>query len=176
MFMIRKFHPRLKEILRNEEKKIVQLGNEKQMKEMWDASNPDTPHKMRSDSIDIDYPIDNWFGAIVNENGKARLVSVVGNSVERGKEGKSFAYFGGGKTHPDYRGSGIFREVRDKALVPIRGMPRIAGFTGMRKVSGITLDTPETHEVIPDDVLDSFRERYENSVWGISKWMKQLRK
>ena len=34
MFMIRKFHPRLKEILRNEEKKIVQLGNEKQMKEV----------------------------------------------------------------------------------------------------------------------------------------------
>jgi len=180
--MIRKFHPRLKEMLKDGDKKIVQLGSEQQMKEMWDASNPDIPHEMRSTAIDIDYPIDNWFGAVVNENGKARLVSVVGNSIETGKEGKPYAYFGGAKTHPDYRKGGnknvkggLFREVRDKALDPIRGMPRIAGFTGIRRASGINLDTPEKHEVIPDEVLDSFRQRYENSVWGISKWMEQLR-
>lgn len=184
--LIKKFHPKLRQILQDDKLKIIQVGNEQDMKELWDASNPDMPHEMRS-SNEWKYPIENWFGAIVNDNGKARLVTVVGNAVRTGKEKKPYAYFGGAKTHPDYRkGSkknpkgGIFREVRDKALEPIKGMPRIAGFSTMRTKSGLTLDKPKTHEVIPDDVLMFMNERITHldnvDDWGISKWMLQLRK
>ena len=45
--MIKKFHPRLKELSQGKDRVSVQIGDEKQMKELWDVSNPDMPHKMR---------------------------------------------------------------------------------------------------------------------------------
>ena len=36
-----KFHPRLRELSGGQKLNVIQLGNEQQMKEMWDASNPD---------------------------------------------------------------------------------------------------------------------------------------
>ena len=81
----------------------VQIGSEEDMKELWDASNPDMQHEMRSNDK-WKYPVENWFGAIVREGDKSRLVSVIGHAVREGKEGKPYAYFGGAKPHPDYRG------------------------------------------------------------------------
>ena len=112
IYLIKKFHPRLKQILQDRDKVAIQLGSEEDMKELWDASNPDMPHKLRNNS----YPIDNWFGVIVNENGKARLVSVTGHAIRTGKEGKPFAYIGGNKTHPNYQGRRLMSEIRNKNL------------------------------------------------------------
>ena len=72
------------------------------------------------------------------------------------------------------------RGIREKALEGIRGMPRIAGFSTMRQKSGLTLDKPETDEVIPDDVLAFMNERIKHlenvDDWGVSKWMQVLRR
>ena len=110
----------------------IQLGDEAQMKELWDASNPDMPYEMRPD--EWKYPIDDWYGTLVNydENkekypdGKIRLVSITGNAVRTGKEGKPYAFYGGTKTHPDYRRQGLMRGARKKALELIRNMPKVA--------------------------------------------------
>ena len=177
--VVRKFHPRLRELSQGKDENAVQIGSEEQMKELWDASNPDVPHEMRSND-EWKYPVENWFGMVVREGEKSRLVTVVGNAVRTGNEGQPYAYFGGAKTHTDYRGKGLMREVREKALDPIRGMPRIAGFTTMRQKSGLTLDKPETHEIIPDDVLAFMNERIKHldnvDDWGVAKWMQILRK
>ena len=44
------------------------------MKELWDASNPDMPHELRSEN-EWKYPIEDWYGTIVNydENGKLKI-------------------------------------------------------------------------------------------------------
>ena len=46
--MIRKFHPDLRELSQGKDENTVQIGDEERMKELWDASNPDMPHEMRS--------------------------------------------------------------------------------------------------------------------------------
>ena len=177
--MIRKFHPDLRALSQGKDAITVQIGDEAQMKELWDASNPDMPHEMRSNDR-WKYPVESWFGHIRREGKKSRLVSVVGNAVRTGKDGQPYAYFGGAKTHPDYRGGGVFREVRAKALEPIEGMPRIAGFSTMRTKSGLQLDKPETHEIIPDDVLAFMNERIKHlddvDDWGVSKWFAMLKR
>ena len=136
---------------------VKEIGDEQTMKIMWDNK--------------WNYPIENWYGAFVNENGKERLVTVVGNSVRTGKEGKQYAYVGGGKTHPDYRGEDLFRLVREKAVAPVLSLPRMAGFSNMRKKKGLEITRPQSHAVIPDDVLRFMEERMEhlpNVVdWGI---------
>ena len=48
IYLIKKFHPKLRQILQDDKLKIIQVGNEQDMKELWDASNPDMPHEMRS--------------------------------------------------------------------------------------------------------------------------------
>ncbi len=183
--MIRKFHPDLRELSQGKDENIVQIGDEAQMKELWDASNPDVPHEMRSNNEWV-YPVENWFGTILREGKKSRLVSVIGHSVRTGKEGQSYAMFGGAKTHSDYsKGSlkrpdgGLMRNTAGKALEQIEGMPRIAGYSVERKKSGLAIDRPETHEVIPDDVLEFFRERINHlpkvNDWGIAKWFTMLK-
>jgi len=189
--LIRKFHPRLRDLSQGQEQVDVQIGSEEDMKELWDASNPDMEHEMRSED-EWKYPVENWFGTIVQETKegdkdkegdkepKSRLVSVVGHAVREGKENQPYAYFGGAKTHPDYRGKGLMRGIREKALQGISGMPRIAGFSTMRRKSGLTLDKPETHEIIPDDVLAFMNERIKHlenvDDWGVAKWMQVLRR
>jgi len=174
--MIKKFHPRLKELSQGKDRVSVQIGDEKQMKELWDVSNPDMPHKMR----DRGYPIDNWFGAIVNENGKSRLVSVTGHAVRSGKEGKQFAYVGGNKTHPDYRGKGLISEIRNKNLNLIRGIPKVASYTtqGRKRFKSPMVDEPEEHEVIPDKVIQEMKRRVEeipmSDTWGVFKSWKDI--
>ena len=87
-----KFHDRLKELLANKEEVIIDLGpSESKVQEMWNASNPDQPYIMRNvkNERTKNYPVDNWYGVIINENGKARLVAISGFAVRQGKEGKS---------------------------------------------------------------------------------------
>jgi hypothetical protein len=178
--VVLKFSPELRRLAGDEDKTVIQLGDETQMKEMWDASNPDMPHEMRSEN-QWSYPIEDWYGTIVDENGKKRLAAVVGNAVRTGKEEKQYAFFGGAKTHPDYRGKGLMRETREKALSPISELPRIAGFSSMRSKKGLKLEKPTTHEVIPDEVLQLMNERIKHleniNDWGISKsWFNILKR
>ncbi len=166
-------------MLQDKERVSVQLGSEKDTKELWDASNPDMPHEMRSS----DYPIDNWFGMIVNENDKARLVSVTGHAVRTGKEGNSFAYVGGTKTHPDYRGKGLISEIRNKNLERLSGIDKIATYTkeGKKRFKKPMVSEPKEHPVIPDKVIEEMSRRVQElpntDTWGVFKgWMGILRR
>tara|TARA_R110002167_G_scaffold366003_1_gene592591 strand:- start:139 stop:672 length:534 start_codon:yes stop_codon:yes gene_type:complete len=174
--MITKFNPRLKELLQDEDKKIVQLGSEEDMKELWDVSNPDMIHPLRDDG----YPIDNWFGAVVNENGKARLVSVTGHATRTGKEGNSFAYIGGNKTHPDWGNKGLMTEVRNKNKEAISNIPKIATYTseGKKRFKKPMVSEPQKHEVIPDNVIQEMQRRVREvpaaDTWGVFKGWKGI--
>ena len=165
--MIKKFHPKLRRILQGRDRVTGQLGSENEMKELWDASNPDMKHQLRSGQYS--YPIEEWFGTIVNDEGKARLVSVTGHTIRQGKEGRPYALIGGNKTHPDYRGQGLMSEARKKNLGMVGNMPKIAGYTSAGKRSFSINEQPETHPVIPDEELDFFRERIGRKE-GVVSW------
>lgn len=176
-----KFHPDLRRLAGDEKIKVIQLGDEESMKELWDASNPDMPHTLRSGNKWI-YPIDDWYGTIVNydenkkeyPNGKKRLVSVTGNAIREGKNGKSFAFVGGTKTHPSYRKQGLMSDLRDKNIQAIGTRPKLAGYTKMGKGAFSEDKKPTSHEVIPDDVIEFMNERIDNLPnvvdWGIIEY------
>ena len=173
-----KFHDRLKELLGNKEEVIIDLGpSESKVQEMWNASNPDNPYIMRNvkNERTKNYPVDNWYGAIINENGKARLVAISGFAVRQGKEGKRFAYKGG--TWSVVRGYG--GDTRDKALRNKPKVPTIAGFTpkGGKIWNPRPRFTPSAHEVIPDEVIQHFQDKFSKDgySWSISKWMQILK-
>ena len=177
--MIKKFHPKLRRFLQDDELKVIQVGNEQEMKELWDASNPDMPHKLR----DSGYPIDNWFGVILDENGKARLVSVTGHAIRTGKERNPFAYIGGNKTHPDYGGKRIISSARDKNLEMVGNIPKVASYTsaGKKRFKKPIASEPQEHEVVPDSVIQEMQRRVRElpntDTWGIHKhWMDILRR
>ena len=173
-----KFHDRLRELLGNNEEIIIDLGpSESKVQEMWNASNPDQPYIMRNikNERTKNYPVDNWFGAIINENGKARLVAISGFAVRQGKEGKQFAYKGG--TWSVVRGYG--GDTRDKALRNKPTVPTIAGFTpkGGKIWNPRPRFTPSEHEVIPDEVIQHFQDKFSKDgySWSISKLMQILK-
>ena len=172
-----KFHDRLKELLGNKEEVIIDLGpSESKVQEMWNASNPDQPYIMRNvkNERTKNYPVDNWYGAIINENGKARLVAISGFAVRQGKEGKQFAYKGG--TWSVVRGYG--GKTRQKALQNKPKVPTIAGYTAAgSKFNPRPRFTPSEHEVIPDEVIQHFQDKFSEGgySWSISKWMQILK-
>lgn len=169
-----KFHPELRRLAGGENLKVIALGNdENKMKEMWDASNPDNPHSLRDDKArTAEYPVDEWFGVIVEQGDKYRLVAVSGFAVRQGKNGKEYAYKGGTKTSVDGKGYGAM--AREKATENKPNVPTIAGYTqaGAKWLSG---DKPEQHEVIPDEVIAHFNEHYGQN-WDITKWFNNLRR
>ena len=75
-----KAHPRLVQLLGDENEKIVQLANEAEVVELFNASNPQVdPYETRAaKGLENDYPIDTWFGVIAKIEGEPRLVSVGG--------------------------------------------------------------------------------------------------
>tara|TARA_B100000424_G_scaffold52402_1_gene37457 strand:- start:1195 stop:1755 length:561 start_codon:yes stop_codon:yes gene_type:complete len=175
-----KFHDRLKELLGNQEEVVIDLGpSESKVQEMWNASNPDQPYIMRNvrNEGTSKYPVENWYGVIINENGKARLVAISGFAVRQGKDGKEFAYKGG--TWTVITGKGYGKDARDKALENKPKVPTIAGYTaaGSKLFNPRPRFTPSEHEVIPDEVIQHFKDNYEGGgkSWSISKWMKILR-
>ena len=162
---------RLEQMLGSNDKVTLKLGSEQTVKRLWDASHVDK-YEIREGELSRGYPINEWFGVIVRDNGIPKLVSVVGYSLQTGKNGKKFAFVGGGKTHPDFTGKGYMREARSKSLSELKGIDKIAGFSAQRRRSNIDLQKPETHDVIPDSVLDFMRGRIKtgNSIdWGIYK-------
>tara|TARA_R100000315_G_C5227832_1_gene138846 strand:- start:291 stop:1646 length:1356 start_codon:yes stop_codon:yes gene_type:complete len=172
-----KFHDRLRELLGNKNEVIIDLGpSESKVQEMWNASNPDQPYIMRNikNERTKNYPVDNWYGAIINENGKARLVAISGFAVRQGKEGKQFAYKGG--TWSVVRGYG--GKTRQKALQNKPDVPTIAGYTAAgSKFNPRPRFTPSEHEVIPDEVIQHFEDNFSEGgySWSISKWMQILK-
>ena len=192
--MIRKFHPRLREVLGDKDKEIIQIPSEEKMKEYWNASNPDSPYEQaRTDIHHLDtYPLDTWFGYIVKDDGKARLVSVTGHSRKTGKDGKPFAFIGGAKTHEDYRRDGaknlgysVQTPIREKNLEMLEGIPKVANYShlGNERLKSKVKDfqeKPTTHEVVPDDILTEMAWRTEESptasTWGVFKWQEVLKR
>ena len=166
-----KFHPELRRLADGEKLKVIALGSEQQMKEMWDASNPDDIYEMRSGTHLEDYPIDEWFGVIVQQGDKYRLVARSGFAVRQGKDGKEYAYKGGTKV--SVHGKKYGGTVRDKANEPIEGIPTIAGYLEGGK-RWMTDNRPDQHEVIPDEVIAHFKEHYGED-WDIKKWMEILK-
>ena len=61
-----KAHPRLVQLLGNEDEKIVQLANEAEVVELFNASNPQVdPYETRAaKGLENDYPIDTFFGVV----------------------------------------------------------------------------------------------------------------
>ena len=167
-----KFHPELRRLSGKEPKKVIGLGSdESKVKEMWDASNPDSPHTLRSQKDSTaNYPVDNWFGVIIEQDGKYRLVAISGFSVREGKDGKKFAYKGGTKS--SVKGYGT--TARDKAIDNKPSIPTIAGYTAQGKQYMTGDIAPSEHEVIPDEVLEHFRQHY-GTTWDITKWFNSLR-
>ena len=168
-----KFHPELRRLAGGEELKVIALGNdESKVKEMWDASNPDNSYELRdSKARTAEYPVDEWFGVIIEQGKKYRLVAISGFAVRQGKEGKEYAYKGGTKASVLGEGYGLM--ARDKAIDNKPSVPTISGYTtaGSKWKTGTQ---PETDEVIPDSVLEHFRTHYESN-WDVQKWFTKLR-
>ena len=167
-----KSHPRLVEMIGNSSEKLVKLADEEEMIELWNASNPELQMQSRDSRGLQKYPIDKWFGYIKIVEGKPVLGAVGGYAIRQGKEGKPFAYIGGikGNKTPEFKG--IPTEIiRPTYLKEVEGIPKIAGLTNMgslRFVEG-TPTQPETHEVIPDDVLEYFRNAQRYATWNVTK-------
>ena len=172
-----KFHPELRRLSGGEELKVIALGDdESKVKEMWDVSNPDDLYELRdSNARTAEYPVDEWFGVIIQQGDKHRLVAISGFAVKQGKEGKKYAYKGGTKS--SVGGMKYGETARDKAIDNLRienpSIPTISGYTtaGSKWKTGTQ---PETDEVIPDAVLEHFREHYSNN-WDVQKWFVNLR-
>ena len=167
-----KAHPRLVQLLGDENEKIVQLANEAEVVELFNASNPQVdPYETRAaKGLENDYPIDTWFGVIARIEGEPRLVSVGGYAKRRGKNGKPFAYVGGLRSAEKGYGS----KIRNHYVSKLQGIPKIAGFTKKGAERFDSGNRPETHEVIPDEVLDYFRNATRYHAWDIKKttdWM-----
>jgi len=167
-----KSHPRLLELLGNKKEILVKLSNESEMLELWNASNPELQMQSRSSRGLSNYPIDTWFGLIKKVEGKPVLGAVGGYALRQGKEGKKFAYIGGirGNRTKHFKGDASGK-IRVKYLADLKGIPKIAGYTQMGKDAGfMSGEQPETHEVIPDEVLNFFKtsDRYDNR-WDIKK-------
>jgi len=153
-----KFTPELRRLAGGEEIKVIALGSEQQMKEMWDASNPKIPHELRDGKARTsEYPVNEWFGVIVKQGDKYRLVAISGFSVKQGKDGKEYAYKGGTKSSVGGKDYGLM--AREKALSNKPSVPTIAGYTD-EGAKWITGDMPEQHDVIPDEVIAHFNKHY----------------
>ena len=168
-----KFHPELRRLSGGEELKVIALGDdESKVKEMWDVSNPYDLYELRgSKTRTAEYPVDEWFGVIIQQGDKHRLVAISGFAVRQGKEGKEYAYKGGTKASVLGEGYGLM--ARDKAIDNKPSVPTISGYTtaGSQWKTGTQ---PEVDEVIPDAVLEHFREHYGNN-WDVQKWFINLR-
>lgn len=174
-FDILKFNPELKRLLENALDRGEEMYNgfltndEEELRDMWNSSNPNQPYETRAQKgVQGFYPIEEWYGVIVKEGDKAKLVAIAGFSIKSGKQNKKYAVMGGNLRNSDnkYRGFGKIAKSKPDELT--RQYPRIAGYKG----KGITHrmgqynEAPvKSHPVIPDDVLKAFNERYEN--WGV---------
>lgn len=170
---------KLAQLLGSEDIVAVKVGSEKNVEELWNASHDDK-YELRGSSK-WKYPIDEWFGVIVNDEGVPKLVSIVGYSLQDGKGGKKFAFVGGAKTHPNFTGRGYMRKVRDVALSELQGIVKVGGFSTQRKKSNIGLQKPETHDVVPDEIIEFMKERIDHlpnvDDWGIYKsWFNILKR
>lgn len=170
---------RLSQLLGANDVVAIQLGSEKDVEELWNAGHEDK-YQVREVSK-WKYPVDDWFGVIVNDNGVPKLVSTIGYSLQDGKNNKKFAFVGGARTHPDFTGKGYMRMAREKALSQIEGITKVAGFTAMRRKKGFkNLEKPDTHEVVPDEIIEFMKERVDNvpevADWGIYKRWKMILK
>jgi hypothetical protein len=165
-----KDHPRLVELLGKKSQVLVKFKDEKEVIELWNASNPTLQMQTRDSRGLGYYPIDTWYGVIKKVNGKPILGAIGGYAIRQGKGGKKFAFIGGIRGNRTREFKGIpTNVVREKYLGDLKGIPKIAGYTDMGAIRFATGEQPAEHEVIPDEVLNSFRndERYKD--WRITK-------
>lgn len=168
-----KSHPRLLELLGNKKEILVKIESEREVIELWNSSNPELTMINRVRMGIPEYPIDTWFGLIKKVEGKPVLGAIGGYALRQGKGGKKFAYIGGvkGNRTKYFKGEATKIWEKIKVLPELNGIPKIAGYTEIgKKVGLMSSEQPETHEVIPDEVLTFFKEsnRYDNR-WDIKK-------
>jgi len=158
------------ELLGNASEKLVKLADEEEMIELWNASNPTIPMQSRDSRGLQNYPIDEWYGYIKLVEGEPVLGTVGGYAIRQGKGGKPFAYIGGlkGNDTPEFKGVPT-NIVRPHYIKEVGKIPKISGLTEMGAVRYFEGTQPETHEVIPDDVLDYFRNDQRYTAWNIIK-------
>lgn len=182
-FNILKFHPELKRLLENMPSgdKLYNgflTNDEEELRDMWDSSNPDNPYESRAQKgIQSFYPIDEWYGVIVEEENKARLVAISGFTIKAGKDGKKYAIVGGTRRSKgnNYRNFG--RLAKNKPTQLTKQYSRIVGYSseqGSKVYSGQFNEKPvSTHAVVPDEVLGQFSEKYGDS-WGVGNSINTL--
>jgi hypothetical protein len=175
-FDILKFHPELKRLLEDALDRGEEIYNgfltndEEELRDMWDSSNPDYPYETRAQKgVQSFYPIDEWYGVIVKEEGKAKLVAIAGFSIRSGKQGKNYAVMGGNRRSKGskYRGFGKIAKSKPDELT--KQYPKIVGYTpiGAKIRMGQYNEEPiKSHPVIPDKVLKVFDEKYQGN-WGV---------
>jgi len=176
-FNILKFHPELKRLLEDALDKGEEMYNgfltndEEELRDMWDSSNPDEPYETRAQKgVQGFYFIEEWYGVIVKEKGKARLVAIAGFSIRSGKQGKNYAVMGGSKRSRGGKYRGFGRIAKSKPDELTKQYTRIVGYTpsGFKAAGGQYNEEPiKSHPVIPDNVLKAFDERYDN--WGVGR-------
>lgn len=182
-FNILKFHVELKRLLEGalEKKEEMYIGfltnDESELRDMWNSSNPNEPYIARSQKgIKSFYPIDEWYGIIVKEESKARLVAISGFAIRNGIGGKEYAVMGGTRRSKGnkYRGYGKISKSKPTELT--KQYPRIVGYDNQGKIySGQFNEKPlKAHAVIPEDILGKFKGRYGDN-WGVGESINTLR-
>ena len=191
--------------LDDEEYVVIELdGGEEQVMDLWNKSNQGVPRRDTGERYTYDfeprgdkqstskYPITRWFGVIHwqkipkndplyedSENGKrARLIALSG--FGDGENGK-FGYLGGTRVSEDYQKKGFGGKVKRRRdsinphKIAISGYKQ-KGWEAFVSDGKVEIKQPETHSVIPKEVLDHFRESY-GKKWTIfdPDWKEELK-
>lgn len=181
-FNILKFHVELKRLLEGalEKKEEMYIGfltnSESELRDMWDSSNPNEPYIARSQKgIKSFYPIDEWYGVIVKEESKARLVAISGFAIRNGIGGKEYAVMGGTRRSKGNKYRGYGKISKNKPTELTKQYPRIVGYVGQGKTySGQYNEKPlKVHKVIPEDILGKFRGHFGDN-WGVGESINTL--
>ena len=176
-FNILKFHVELKRLLEggSEKAKDMYIGfltnDEEELRNMWDSSNPNDPYKSRAQrGIQSFYPVDEWYGVIVKEESKARLVAISGFAIKTGIGGKEYAIMGGTKRSKGNKYRGYGKMAKNKPNELTKQYPRIVGYAGQGKIySGQFNEKPlKAHKVISEDILGKFRGHFGDN-WGVGE-------
>ena len=177
-FNVLKFSPKSRSLLEEAELRGEKMYNgfltndESEIQKMWNESNPDYPYKLRSKrKLQKFYPIDEWYGVIVREEGKAKLVAISGFAIRSGKEGKEYAIMGGTRRAKGSQYRSFGRLVKQKPMQLTKQYPKIVGYTqlGWGILGGQYNESPSMeHDVIPDEVLQWFSKRF-GDTWGVGK-------
>ena len=134
---------RLSQLLGANDGVAIQLGSEKDVEELWNAGHEDK-YQFRQ-VPKSKYPVDDWFGVIVNDNGIPKLVSTIGYSLQDGKNNKKFAFVGGAKNHR----FGLFDAImlKDNHLKAFGGINKIKNIKFLKKGDFLEIEIEKLSQI-----------------------------